>query len=70
MISNVKQHQYSLAFKYRVVDEVEAGQITYKQAQKKYHIQGAATVLEWLLRYGRLDWSNGIPKLLRTRSLK
>ncbi|MFW2068063.1 IS3 family transposase, partial [Acinetobacter johnsonii] len=38
------QRDYSLAFKMMVVHEVEKGQITYKQAQAKYGIQGRSTV--------------------------
>jgi len=55
------QRDYSLAFKLSVVDQVEAGELTYKQAQDRYGIQGRSTVLVWLRRYGRLDWSKGTP---------
>ena len=55
------QRDYSLAFKLQVVLEVEKGQITYKQAQKQYGIQGKSTVLQWLRKYGNLDWS--LPKI-------
>ncbi|MBO9490056.1 IS3 family transposase, partial [Endozoicomonas sp. G2_1] len=34
------QKDYSLAFKLAVVDQVEKGEMTYKQAQDKYGIQG------------------------------
>jgi transposase-like protein len=50
------QRDYSLAFKLGVVDEVEQGELTYKQAQRKYGIQGRSTVLTWLRKHGRLDW--------------
>jgi transposase-like protein len=50
------QSDYSLAFKLQVVDEVEKGEHTYKQAQMKYGIQGRSTVLVWLRKYGRLEW--------------
>ena len=55
------QKDYSLAFKLSVVDQVEKGECTYKQAQDHYGIQGASTVLVWLRRHGRLDWSHGTP---------
>jgi transposase len=55
------QQDYSLAFKLQVVLEVEKGEITYKQAQKRYGIQGTSTVLVWLRKYGNLDWS--LPKI-------
>lgn len=50
MESGVKRSQrdYTLAFKLRVVDQVEKGELTYKEAQKFYGIQGRSTVLVWL----------------------
>jgi len=50
------QRDYSLAFKLDVVSQVEKGELTYKQAQKKYGIQGKSTVLVWLRKLGTLDW--------------
>ena len=50
------QRDYSLGFKLEVVSEVETGEMTYKQAQRKYGIQGRSTVLVWLRKHGRLDW--------------
>ncbi len=41
------QRDYSLAFKLAVVDQVEKGELTYKQAQYRYGIQGRSTVLVW-----------------------
>lgn len=55
------QRDYSLAFKLAVVDQVEAGELTYKQAQRRYGIQGRSTVLVWLRKHGRLDWFVGAP---------
>ena len=52
------QRDYNLGFKLAVVSQVEKGEMTYKQAQKCYGIQGRSTVLVWLRKYGRLDWSN------------
>lgn len=59
------QRDYSLAFKLAVVDQVEKGEFTYKQAQDHYGIQGCSTVLVWLRKHGRLDWTNGTPKFLK-----
>lgn len=39
------QRDYSLAFKLSVVRQVEKGELTYKQAQSHYGIQGRSTVL-------------------------
>ena len=44
------QKDYSLAFKLEIVDAVEKGELTYKQAQLRYGIQGRSTVLVWLLK--------------------
>jgi len=51
------QKDYTLAFKLQVVDEVEKGFLSQDAAQKKYGIQGNATILVWLRKHGRLDWS-------------
>jgi transposase-like protein len=50
------QKDYSLAFKLEIVDAVEKGELTYKQAQLRHGIQGRSTVLIWLRKHGRLDW--------------
>lgn len=52
------QRDYSLGFKLAVVEAVEKGELTYKQAQQKYGIQGRSTVLVWLRKHGKLDWSS------------
>jgi transposase-like protein len=57
------QRDYTLAFKLSVVDQVEKGEMTYKQAQYRYGIQGRSTVLIWLRKHGRLDWHNQSPTL-------
>lgn len=59
------QKDYTLAFKLAVIAEVEAGAMTYKQAQKHYGIQGRSTVLVWLRKYGVLNWSLGTPNIMR-----
>ena len=53
------QRDYSQAFKLAVVDQIEKGELTYKQAQERYGIQGRSTVLVWLRKHGRLDWTKG-----------
>jgi len=52
------QRDYSLAFKVSVVEAVEKGELTYKQAQHRYGIQGRSTVLVWLRKYGLQDWAD------------
>jgi transposase-like protein len=52
------QRDYTLAFKLSVVEQVEKGDLTYKQAQSRYGIQGRSTVLVWLRKHGTQDWHN------------
>lgn len=54
------QRDYNLGFKLAVISQVEKGEMTYKQAQKAYGIQGRSTVLVWLRKHGTLDWTNPI----------
>ena len=60
MESGIKrtQRDYTLAFKLSVVDQVEKGECTYKEAQERYGIQGRSTVLVWLRKHGRQAWSD------------
>ena len=51
------QRDYNLGFKLAVIAQVEKGEMTYKQAQRTYDIQGRSTVLVWLRKHGTLDWS-------------
>ncbi len=46
------QRDYTLAFKLGVVERVEKGEFTYKQAQAHFGIQGRSTVLVWLRKHG------------------
>lgn len=51
------QRDYNMGFKLAVFDQVEKGEMTYKHAQSLYGIQGRSTVLQWLRKHGKLDWS-------------
>lgn len=51
------RYDYTLTFKMAVVGRIERGELSYKQAQAHYGVQGSATVLNWLRRHGRRDWS-------------
>jgi len=57
------QRDYNLGFKLAVVSQVEKGELTYKQAQKAYGIQGRSTVLVWLRKHGTLDWNTPKPRI-------
>ena len=61
------QRDYPLSFKIAVVEQVEKGEMTYKQPQQRYGIQGRFTVLVWLCKYGRLDCSPGLPDLVKRK---
>ena len=63
------QRDYTLGFKLQVVAAVEQGDMTYKQAQKIYGIQGRSTVLTWLRKHGKLDWGQP-PKITMPKSPK
>ena len=54
------QRDYTMGFKLQVVAAVEKGDMTYKQAQKIYGIQGRSTVLTWLRKHGKLDWTQPV----------
>ena len=45
------QRDDSLPFKLAVVGEVGCGELSHKQAQRRYGIQGRSTVLTWCRRY-------------------
>lgn len=55
------QRDYSLAFKLKVILEVERGELNLAEAQRKYGIQGKSTVLIWLRKHGSLDWQTDNP---------
>lgn len=65
------QRDYTLGFKLQVVASVEQGDMTYKQAQSTYGIQGRSTVLTWLRKHGKMDWSQPVkltmPKIPKTK---
>ena len=50
------QNDYTLAFKLAVVQQVEKGELTTGQAQRRYGIQGSSTVLTWMRRHGGPRW--------------
>lgn len=64
------QRDYNLGFKLAVISQVEKGEMTYKQAQKAYGIQGKSTVLVWLRKFGNLDWKKPIIHSMSTPKSK
>jgi transposase-like protein len=55
------QKDYSISFKLSVVKEIEAGVLSVTRATMQYGIQGNATVINWLRKYGTFDWENQTP---------
>lgn len=53
----------------QLVVAIEKGDTTYKQVQNIYRIQGRSTVLTWLRKHGKMDWSQS-PKIIMPRSPK
>ena len=64
------QRDYTMAFKLAVVAQVEKGEMTYRQAQDMYGIQGKSTVLTWLRKHGTLDWSKPVVRLKKSPKVK
>ena len=67
------QRDYNMAFKLAVVGQVEKGEMTYRQAQAAYGIQGRSTVLKWLRKHGNMDWKKSnmsMPKAKETPAQK
>lgn len=52
------QKDYSLSFKLQLVEEIELGKLTKREAKLKYGIQGDSTVSKWLRKYGNFDWEH------------
>ena len=47
------QYKYSMAFKQKVVGEIEAGELTVSQAGRIYGINGNGTIDRWLKQLGK-----------------
>lgn len=62
------QRDYTLAFKLSVVEQVEKGELSYKEAQQRYGIQGRSTVLVWLRKHGTQRWA-GMASSFRMNTL-
>ena len=55
------QRDYSTSLKVQIVREIENGQLSTLGACRKYGIQARSTVVNWLRKYGNLDWENQTP---------
>ena len=45
--------QYSMAFKQKVVGEIESGKMTAREASRIYDIRGAETIRVWIQKMGK-----------------
>ena len=55
------QRDYSMSLKLQIVQEIERRELSTQSAQRKYGIQGNATIVTWLRKYGTFDWENQTP---------
>lgn len=58
------QKDYSMSLKLQIVREIERGELSISGAQRKYGIQGRATVTVWLRKFGNFDWENQTPSCM------
>jgi|25_taG_2_1085351.scaffolds.fasta_scaffold06163_1 hypothetical protein len=67
------QRNYTLAFKQSVVDQVEGGEMTYKQAQARYGIRGVrryySGCVDTVTRTGALVLEAAPPRVLPFHNL-
>jgi len=55
--------RYSLAFKQKVISEIESGALTISEACKVYGIKGNGTIHYWLRKYGKNHLINKIVRI-------
>ncbi len=46
-------YKYSIAFKQKVISEIESGKLTIAEARKIYDIKSSPTIYGWLRKYGK-----------------
>lgn len=46
-------YRYSIAFKQKVINEIETGQLTIDQARRIYNIGGSGTINKWIKKFGK-----------------
>ena len=60
MRKNREIYRYSLAFKQKVVSEIENGKLTITEAKKLYGIDGGGTVQGWIKKIGKTHLLNKV----------
>ena len=56
-------HRYSLAFKQKVVSEIECGELKIGEAQRIYDIKGAETIQRWIRKLGKNHLLNKVVRI-------
>lgn len=55
--------KYSLAFKQKVVREIEEGKLSQSEASKLYNIKGGSTIQKWIKKMGKNYLLNKIVRI-------
>jgi len=55
--------QYSLAFKQKVISEIESGKLTKEGARKLYDIRGGSVIYSWIKKFGKLHLLNKVVRI-------
>lgn len=56
-------NRYSIAFKQKVISEIESGKFSISQARKVYDIPGSQTIQYWLKKYGKNHLLNKVVRI-------
>lgn len=56
-------HRYSLAFRQKVVSEIEAGELSIGKAQRLYDIRGNETIQKWIRKLGKNHLLNKVVRI-------
>lgn len=56
-------NRYSIAFKRKVVEEIESGKYSIGEIQRIYDIRGSHTVKDWLKKFGREHLLNRVVRI-------
>ena len=56
-------HRYSLAFKQKVVSEIERGELKIGDAQRIYDIRGSDTIQSWIRKLGKNHLLNKVVRI-------
>jgi|WetSurMetagenome_2_1015567.scaffolds.fasta_scaffold199645_1 transposase len=62
-LQNRTFYKYSLAFKQKVVSEIEDGKLTLQEARKLYGIGGGNSIQQWIRKLGKLHLLNKVVRI-------